>query len=157
MTSKIDTIEDDDDFGDFAAPIGETFFHLFVWMFFKDYSIFFTDPPIAISTKSLSNAEPAVFKTKEFFSTLTDQGSVFKTTFDQVTSETFVQEKTSSNIPEFSSISSKSQTPPPNPKGFQTSFKSVEPTVFQGFEPKNDEFGGFESSDTMPKVMIRNV
>ena len=68
--------------------------------------------------------------------------------------ETFSQEKTSSNIPEFSSISSKSQTPPTNPKGFQTTFKSVEPTVFQGFEPKNDEFGGFESADTMPKVKV---
>ena len=101
--------------------------------------------------------EPSVFKTAEFFSTLTDQGSVFKTTFDDVTTETFTKSPIHQNksnippIPEYStSISSKTL---PILKGNDRNLKpqKILP-VFQGFESNTEEFGGFESADVMPKV-----
>jgi hypothetical protein len=99
--------------------------------------------------------EPSVFKTAEFFSTLTDQGSVFKTTFDDVTTETFTKSPIHQNIPpipEYStSISSKTL---PILKGNDRNLKpqKILP-VFQGFESNTEEFGGFESADVMPKVI----
>ena len=99
--------------------------------------------------------EPTVFKTAEFFSTLTDQGSVFKTTFDDVTTETFTKSPIHQNIPpipEYStSISSKTL---PILKGNDMNLKpqKILP-VFQGFESNTEEFGGFESADVMPKVI----
>ena len=98
--------------------------------------------------------EPSVFKTAEFFSTLTDQGSVFKTTFDDVTTDTFTKSPIHQNIPpipEYStSISSKTL---PILKGNDRNLKpqKILP-VFQGFESNTEEFGGFESADVMPKV-----
>ena len=99
--------------------------------------------------------EPSVFKTAEFFSTLTDQGPVFKTTFDDVTTETFTKSPIHQNIPpipEYStSISSKTL---PILKGNNINLKpqKILP-VFQGFESNTEEFGGFESADVMPKVI----
>ena len=123
------------------------------------YYLFTEQPSLpSLSSQSSISAEPAVFKTTEFFSTLTDQGSVFKTTFDQVTTESFTQDK-SGNIPEFSTSISSKQIPSlgnQNLQGFETNFKSVEPTSsFGGFEStKTKEFGGFESADSMPKVEL---
>ena len=86
------------------------------------YYLFTEQPSLpSLSSQSSINAEPAVFKTTEFFSTLTDQGSVFKTTFDQVTTESFTQDK-SGNIPEFSTSISSKQIPPlgnQNLQGFE--------------------------------------
>ena len=103
-----------------------------------------------------SSMEPVVFKTTEFFSTLTDQGSVFKTTFDDVAKETFAQDI--SSIPDFSSsISSKPLTKyevPLSLKGNETEIKPQNNlSLSQGFDSKIDDFGGFESAD-MPKVNL---